>query len=98
MDLTTEMDILTSSVVDGTSSRLRPILMSSLTTILGVIPMAIASGEGAELYAPLGQVIMGGLMTSMIITLFITPVVFYVFERRKIKNTYKKMNKRLEAL
>ena len=39
------MDILNSSVVDGTSSRLRPILMSSLTTILGVIPMAIASGE-----------------------------------------------------
>ncbi|MCI7606361.1 MAG: efflux RND transporter permease subunit, partial [Spirochaetales bacterium] len=98
LDLTTEMEILRKSVVDGTSSRLRPILMSSLTTILGVIPMAIASGEGAELYAPLGQVIMGGLMTSMIITLFITPVVFYVFERRKIKNTYKKMNKRLEAL
>ena len=98
LDLTTEMEILRKSVVEGTSSRLRPILMSSLTTILGVIPMAIAAGEGAELYAPLGQVIMGGLMTSMIITLFITPVVFYVFERRKIKNTYKKMNKRLEAL
>ena len=98
MELTTEMDILTSSVVDGTSSRLRPILMSSLTTILGVIPMAFATGEGAELYAPLGQVIMGGLMTSMIITLFITPVVFFVFERRKIKKIYKKMNKRLEAL
>ena len=98
LDYSMEMDILNSSVVDGTSSRLRPILMSSLTTILGVIPMAIASGEGAELYAPLGQVIMGGLMTSMIITLFITPVVFFVFERRKIKKIYKKMNKRLEAL
>ena len=98
LDYSMEMDILNSSVVDGTSSRLRPILMSSLTTILGVIPMAIARGEGAELYAPLGQVIMGGLMTSMIITLFITPVVFFVFERRKIKKIYKKMNKRLEAL
>ena len=98
LDYSMEMDILNSSVVDGTSSRLRPILMSSLTTILGVIPMAIASGEGAELYAPHGQVIMGGLMTSMIITLFITPVVFFVFERRKIKKIYKKMNKRLEAL
>ena len=92
-----EMDILNSSVVDGTSSRLRPILMSSLTTILGVIPMAIARGEGAELYAPLGQVIMGGLMTSMIITLFITPVVFFVFERRKLKKIYKKMNNITEA-
>ena len=98
LDLTTEMDILTSSVVDGTSSRLRPILMSSLTTILGVIPMAFATGEGAELYAPLGQVIMGGLMTSMIITLFITPVIYFVSERRKVKNIYRRMNRRLEAL
>ena len=97
LDYSMEMDILNSSVVDGTSSRLRPILMSSLTTILGVIPMAIARGEGAELYAPLGQVIMGGLMTSMIITLFITPVVFFVFERRKLKKIYKKMNKITEA-
>ena len=89
-----EMDLLLSSITEGTSSRLRPILMSSLTTILGVIPMALAVGEGSELYAPLGQVIMGGLMTSMVITLFITPVVYFIFERRKIRRTYKKTLKK----
>lgn len=98
LDFDMEMNNLVSSVKDGSSSRLRPILMSSLTTILGVIPMAVAIGEGAELYAPLGQVIMGGLMTSMVITLFITPVIYFIFERRKIKKTYKKTNKRQEAL
>ena len=90
LDVDSEISALTSSVSDGTVSRLRPILMSSLTTILGVIPMAIAVGEGAELYAPLGQVIMGGLMTSMLITLFITPVIYYLWERRKIRRTYGK--------
>ena len=90
LDVDSELSALTSSVSDGTVSRLRPILMSSLTTILGVIPMAIAVGEGAELYAPLGQVIMGGLMTSMLITLFITPVIYYLWERRKIRRTYGK--------
>ena len=90
LDVASEIAALTTSVSDGTVSRLRPILMSSLTTILGVIPMAIAVGEGAELYAPLGQVIMGGLMTSMLITLFITPVIYYLWERRKIRRTYGK--------
>ena len=90
LDVDSELSALTSSVSDGTVSRLRPILMSSLTTILGVIPMAIAVGEGAELYAPLGQVIMGGLMTSMLITLFITPVIYFLWERRKIRRTYGK--------
>ena len=87
------MQILRKEVVYGTVSRLRPILMSSLTTILGVIPMAVAKGEGAEIYAPLGQVIMGGLTTSTIITLFIMPVYYFILERRKIRKYYKKLDK-----
>lgn len=85
-----ERSMLLESIVEGTVSRLRPILMSSLTTILGVIPMAVAVGEGSELYAPLGQVIMGGLLTSMVITLFITPVIFFIFERRRLKRNYRR--------
>ncbi len=88
-----ELEILKKDIVDGTVTRLRPILMSSLTTILGVIPMAIAKGEGAEIYAPLGQVIMGGLTTSMVITLFVMPVYYYILERRKINKYYKKLDK-----
>ena len=85
MSFDEEIMHLKENVREGTSSRLRPILMSSLTTILGVIPMAIATGEGAEVYAPLGQVIMGGLTTSTFITLFLMPVLYFVLERHRIR-------------
>lgn len=80
-----EMEMLFDNIRRGTSTRLRPILMSSLTTILGVIPMAFATGEGAEIYAPLGQVIMGGLTTSTFITLFLMPTFYFILERHKIR-------------
>ena len=57
--------------------------MTTLTTMLGVIPMAMAKGEGAEIYAPLGQAISGGLLTSTIITLFIIPLLYFITEKRK---------------
>ncbi len=83
-----ELEMLKENIKEGTTSRLRPILMSSLTTILGVIPMAIARGEGAEVYAPLGQVIMGGLATSTMITLIIMPIFYYRSELRRMKRKY----------
>ncbi|MBO8436846.1 MAG: efflux RND transporter permease subunit [Spirochaetes bacterium] len=81
----TEMAMLFDNIKRGTATRLRPILMSSLTTILGVIPMAFAKGEGSEIYAPLGQVIMGGLTTSTFITLFLMPTFYFILERHKIR-------------
>lgn len=90
LNLKEEEEMLFENVKIGASSRIRPILMSSLSTILGVIPMAFAMGEGSEVYAPLGQVIMGGLTTSMLITLFITPTLCYYLERHKIRKSYKK--------
>ena len=83
-----ELEMLKENIKEGTTSRLRPILMSSLTTILGVIPMAIAHGEGSEVYAPLGQVIMGGLTTSTFITLIIMPIFYYRSERRRMNRKY----------
>ena len=82
-------------IITGASSRVRPILMTTLTTMLGVIPMAIAKGEGAEIYAPLGQAISGGLLTSTIITLFIIPVLYFLTEKKsvnkiKIEESYEK--------
>jgi len=73
---------LREAVVEGGRLRLRPILMTTLTTILGVIPMALAIGEGSSLNAPLGQVIGGGLVTSTLITLFLIPTLYNLIERR----------------
>ena len=72
-------------VVAGSASRLRPIFMTTLTTMLGVVPMALATGEGSEIYAPLGQAIAGGLLTSTLITLFIIPVLYYITERGSLQ-------------
>jgi HAE1 family hydrophobic/amphiphilic exporter-1 len=81
---------LREAVVDGGSTRLRPILMTTLTTMLGVIPMAFAKGEGSAIYAPLGQAIAGGLFSSTLITLFIIPILYYMTERRIIRKREKK--------
>ena len=58
--------------------------MTSLTTIFGVAPMALSAGTGSEIYAPLGQAIVGGLLTSMLITLVLVPVLYNLVERRRI--------------
>jgi HAE1 family hydrophobic/amphiphilic exporter-1 len=71
------------AVVEGAASRLKPILMTTLTTVLGIIPMALGIGEGAEIYSPLGQSIAGGLLTSTLITLFLIPVLYYLVEIRR---------------
>ncbi|HEX6216169.1 MAG TPA: efflux RND transporter permease subunit [Vicinamibacterales bacterium] len=60
--------------------RLRPILMTSLCTALGLVPMALGIGEGAELQAPLARVVIGGLMTSTVITLVFVPAMYTLFE------------------
>lgn len=85
LDAASEREILYESVAEGSSSRLRPILMTTLTTMFGVVPMSLASGEGAELYAPVGQAIAGGLLTSTLITLFLIPVLYSMVENSKIR-------------
>jgi HAE1 family hydrophobic/amphiphilic exporter-1 len=74
---------LEEAIVAGALSRLKPILMTTLTTLLGVIPLALGSGEGSEIYAPLGQSIFGGLFSSTFITLFFIPVVYLIVEKRQ---------------
>ena len=61
-------------------TRLRPIIMTTLTTILGLVPMSLAIGEGSELQAPLARVVIGGLLTSTLITLVFVPTVYTIFE------------------
>jgi HAE1 family hydrophobic/amphiphilic exporter-1 len=61
-------------------TRLRPILMTSLATALGLVPMSLGIGEGSELQAPLARVVIGGLLTSLAITLVLVPTVYTIFE------------------
>ncbi|MEW6237572.1 MAG: efflux RND transporter permease subunit [Candidatus Omnitrophota bacterium] len=63
--------------------RLRPILMTTLTTIAGLLPLALGLGEGGEVQAPMARVVIGGLTSSMLITLVIIPILYVFFERRK---------------
>ena len=71
---------LRAAVVRAGRTRLRPILMTTLTTILGLVPMALAIGEGSELQAPLARVVIGGLAASTLITLVFVPTVYTLFE------------------
>ncbi|MBO7301032.1 MAG: efflux RND transporter permease subunit [Tidjanibacter sp.] len=66
-------------------SRLRPVLMTSLTTILGMLPLAIGLGNGAEMWQPMGIAIIGGLTFSTILTLVAVPILYYVFMGRSEK-------------
>jgi HAE1 family hydrophobic/amphiphilic exporter-1 len=63
--------------------RLRPVLMTSLATLFGLIPMALALGAGSEAYAPLARAIIGGLAVSVVLTVFIVPCTYYLIYRRK---------------
>ncbi|MGP8218743.1 MAG: efflux RND transporter permease subunit, partial [Limisphaerales bacterium] len=63
--------------------RLRPVLMTSLATLFGLIPMALALGAGSEAYAPLARAIIGGLMVSVMLTMFIVPTAYFILYRRK---------------
>ena len=67
-------------------SRIRPVLMTAFTTVLGMIPMAVSSGEGAEMWQPLGIVVIGGLTVSTFLTLYVVPVLYGTFSRHGDRN------------
>ena len=81
------------SVIDGGKSRLRPVLMTSLTTILGMVPMAVGSGEGAEMWRPMGVAVIGGLTFSTVLTLLFVPTMYTIFAYNGMKRNRKKMRK-----
>ena len=81
------------SVVTAGRSRLRPVLMTTLTTILGMVPMAVGQGEGAEMWRPLGVAVIGGLTVSTILTLILVPVLYCSFAGVGIRRTRKKIKK-----
>lgn len=72
------------AVFDGAVSRLRPVLMTAITSALGLIPMLMSNGVGAEIQRPLASVIVGGLLTATLLTLFILPILYPWFSKKKI--------------
>jgi cobalt-zinc-cadmium resistance protein CzcA len=76
---------LNEAIIDGAMLRLRPVLMTALTTVLGLLPLLIARGIGAEVQRPLAAVVVFGLTTSTLLTLFVIPAVYRWIEgRRKV--------------
>jgi HAE1 family hydrophobic/amphiphilic exporter-1 len=74
---------LESAVRDGALARMRPVLMTTAVTILAMLPMALGLGEGGELQAPMARVVIGGLLSSTLITLYLVPIVYRFIGRRR---------------
>ena len=72
-------------------SRLRPVLMTAFTTILGMVPMAVSQGEGAEMWRPLGIVVIGGLTVATFLTLYIVPVIYGAMSKKGERDKLKKV-------
>jgi len=70
------------AVVDGSHERLRPIVMTTLTTLFGFLPLAMGGGEGAEVRAPMAITVIGGLLVSTLLTLLVIPVVYALLDRK----------------
>ena len=85
------------AVVLGGKSRLRPVVMTTLTTILGMVPMAFGTGQGSEMWRPMGTAVIGGLTFSTILTLLFVPVLYCVFAGRGVKNQRRKLRESLAA-
>lgn len=83
------------SVVLGGKARLRPVLMTTLTTILGMTPMALSNSEGAELWRSMAITVIGGLTVSTIFTLVIVPTAYAIMAGRKTRTTRKKWRKKI---
>ncbi|MBO5821352.1 MAG: efflux RND transporter permease subunit, partial [Alistipes sp.] len=85
------------AVIAGGKSRLRPVLMTSLTTILGMVPMAMGIGEGSETWQPMGIAVVGGLLVSTFLTLFIVPALYAMMEGRKERKAARKAARQKEV-
>ena len=83
------------AVVLGGKSRLRPIVMTSLTTILGMVPMAISAGEGAEMWKPMAIAVIGGLTFSTLVTLLFVPAMYCLFAGAGVRNQRRKFAKKI---
>lgn len=86
------------AIAQACRSRLRPVLMTSLTTILGMVPMALSIGEGSETWRPMGVAVIGGMVFSTIITMFIVPAVYASMDKSGSRNKKKQLSKQFNFM
>ncbi|MDR2131479.1 MAG: efflux RND transporter permease subunit [Odoribacteraceae bacterium] len=99
INLTRERGVrLNDAIAIASRSRLRPVLMTAVTMILGMLPMAISTGEGSETWRPMGIAIMGGLLFSTIITMVIVPVVYALMDRSGSRDKKKAQRKQFKFM
>ena len=82
------------AIAQAGSTRMRPILMTTLTTVIGMLPMALGIGEGLEVMAPMALSIIGGLIMSTLITFFIIPILYSIVDDIETKNGKKRLAKK----
>ncbi|MCL2380945.1 MAG: efflux RND transporter permease subunit [Treponema sp.] len=80
--------------VEAAGNRLRPILMTTISTVLGLVPMAFFPGEGSEWIAPIGKTVLGGLSFGTLMTLFLMPTMYYIMNRRSDERAAKALARR----
>ncbi|NJP03732.1 efflux RND transporter permease subunit [Candidatus Gracilibacteria bacterium] len=78
-------DVIHDAILEGATKRLRPVLMTAFTSILGLLPMLVTNGVGAEVQKPLAIVVVGGLITSITATLIVIPVFFSMLREKTLK-------------
>ena len=84
---------LNRAIAEAGRSRLRPVLMTAITTILGMVPMALSTSEGSEMWVSMGIVVIGGMVVSTLMTLLVVPVLYAVFSRHGERNKEEKIRK-----
>ena len=92
---------LVEAAKEAARSRLRPILMTTITTIFGMLPMAFEIGDGAEMWAPMGRAVVGGMTVALFLTLIVVPCVYVTMagftDRRRAKREEKRKQREAEA-
>ncbi len=85
-DLRIQGFAMTDAVIQGATQRLRPVLMTALVASLGLVPMAVNVGTGSEVQRPLATVVIGGILTATVLTLFVLPALYHALGSREVKN------------
>ena len=80
--ISSQSDALRRRILEGCEHRLRPVIMTALVASFGFLPMALSTSDGAEVQRPLATVVIGGLLTATVLTLFVIPVIYSMLTKR----------------